>query len=148
MAHYAELGVDNIVKRVLYIDTIKCMTNGGIEKEEIGAAYLEEHHGGTWMKCSYNTHGGNHASGGTSLRANYPGIGWYYNSTHDIFHEPRPIDKNGDSCTSWTLNTTTGFYVPPITKPTQTEQNRADAKVYLWDESLYQSDNTKGWILT
>ena len=74
MAHYAELGIDNIVKRVLYIDTIKCMTNGGIEKEEIGAAYLETHHGGTWMKCSYNTHGGNHASGGTSLRANYPGI--------------------------------------------------------------------------
>ena len=37
MAHYAELGVDNVVKRVLFIDTIKCMTNGGIEKEEIGA---------------------------------------------------------------------------------------------------------------
>ena len=52
MAHYAELGVDNIVKRVLYIDTIKCMTNGGIEKEEIGRTYLETHHGGTWMKCS------------------------------------------------------------------------------------------------
>ena len=41
MAHYAELGVDNIVKRVLYIDTVKCMTNGGIEKEEIGREYLE-----------------------------------------------------------------------------------------------------------
>ena len=148
MAHYAELGIDNIVKRVLYIDTIKCMTNGGIEKEEIGAAYLEEHHGGTWMKCSYNTSRGNHLSGGTKLRANYPGIGWYYNSTHDIFHEPRPIDKDGDPCTSWTLNATTGMYDPPITKPTQTEQNRADAKVYLWDESVYQSDNTKGWILT
>ena len=51
MAHYAELGVDNIVKRVLYIDTVKCMTNGGIEKEEIGREYLETQHGGTWMKC-------------------------------------------------------------------------------------------------
>ena len=40
MAHYAELGVDNIVKRVLYIDTVKCMTNGGIEKEEIGREYF------------------------------------------------------------------------------------------------------------
>ena len=36
MAHYAELGVDNIVKRVLYITNKDCMTNGGIEKEEIG----------------------------------------------------------------------------------------------------------------
>ena len=55
MAHYAELGVDNVVKRVLFIETKDCMTNGGIEKEEIGRAHLEEHHGGTWMKCSYNT---------------------------------------------------------------------------------------------
>ena len=139
MAHYAELGVDNVVKRVLFIDNIKCMTNGGIEKEEIGSAYLETHHGGTWVKCSYNTRGGNHMSGGIKLRANYPGIGWYYNSTHDIFHEPRPIDKDGDSCGSWVLNNTTGKYDAPIAKPT-------DGADYKWDESLYISDNSKGWI--
>ena len=78
MAHYAELGVDNVVKRVLFIDTIKCMTNGGIEKEEIGSAYLETHHGGTWIKCSYNTMENKHLQGGTPLRANYPSVGWIY----------------------------------------------------------------------
>ena len=99
MAHYAELGVDNIVKRVLYIDTIKCMTNGGIEKEEIGREYLETQHGGTWMKCSFNTYGNVHNEGGTPFRANYPGVGDYYNSTHDIFYAPRPTDMNGQPCT-------------------------------------------------
>ena len=95
MLHYAELGVDNIVKRVLYIDTVKCMTNGGIEKEEIGREYLETQHGGTWMKCSFNTYGNVHNEGGTPFRANYPGVGDYYNSTNDIFYAPRPTDMNG-----------------------------------------------------
>ena len=149
MAHYAELGVDNIVKRVLYIDTVKCMTNGGIEKEEIGREYLETQHGGTWMKCSFNTYGNVHNEGGTPFRANYPGVGDYYNSTHDIFHAPRPTDKNGDSCTSWTLNTTTGLWTPPITKPTHINDPSVDEvpHYYEWDESAYQADNTKGWIL-
>ena len=149
MAHYAELGVDNIVKRVLYIDTIKCMTNGGIEKEEIGREYLETQHGGTWMKCSFNTYGNVHNEGGTPFRGNYPGPGDYYNSTNDIFHAPRPTDKDGDSCTSWTLNTTTGLWTPPITKPIH--ENDASVSVvpqyYYWDESIYQADNSKGWVL-
>ena len=149
MAHYAELGIDNIVKRVLYIDTIKCMTDGGIEKEEIGDAYLQENHGGTWVKCSQNTYANVHSEGRTPLRANFPGIGWYYDSTNDIFYPPRPTDKDGESCASWTLNTTTGVWTPPITEPTVTDdQKNAGTSTYVWDESLYQSDNTKGWILT
>jgi len=150
MAHFAELGVDNIVKRVLYIDTIKCMTNGGIEKEEIGALYLEEHHGGTWVKCSWNTSANVHLQGGTPFRANYPSIGWHYDSTNDIFYPPRPTDKDGDSCASWTLNATTGVWDPPITEPTHTNDASVDTTphYYVWDESLYQSDNSKGWILT
>ena len=69
MAHYAELGVDNIVKRVLHIANIDCMTEGGIEKEEIGRAHLEKHHGGTWMKCSNHTCDGVHLEGRTPFRA-------------------------------------------------------------------------------
>ena len=141
MAHYAELGVDNVVKRVLFIDNIKCMTNGGIEKEEIGAAYLETHHGGTWIKCSYNTMENNHLQGGTPFRANYPSKGWIYNSANDIFYPPREVDYKGKLMISWVLNTTTGNWTPPIPLPSD-----ADTVSYNWDESLYQSDNTKGWI--
>ena len=142
MAHYAELGVDNVVKRVLYIDTVKCMTNGGIEKEEIGREYLETHHGGTWMKCSYNTVAGVHFQGKTPFRANAPGEGWYYNSTHDIFHPPRPNDRNGDPCDSWTLNTTTGQWDAQLPDPV------AKWASHVWDETVYKADNTKGWVNT
>ena len=141
MAHYAELGVDNVVKRVLFIDTIKCMTNGGIEKEEIGSAYLETHHGGTWIKCSYNTMENNHLQGGTPLRANYPSVGWTYDSTNDIFYPPLDVYNKGKLMESWTLNTTTGTWTPPISLPSD-----ADTVGYNWDEALYQSDNTKGWV--
>tara|TARA_B100001996_G_C18557011_1_gene553128 strand:- start:9 stop:452 length:444 start_codon:yes stop_codon:yes gene_type:complete len=140
MAHYAELGVDNVVKRVLFIETKDCMTNGGIEKEEIGRAHLEEHHGGTWMKCSYNTKAGQHSNSGTPFRANYPGVGYKYNSTNDIFYPPCPNDKDGEPSASWTVNSTTGVWEPPVTKPT------ASGKEYIWDESAYKADNTKGWV--
>ena len=143
MAHYAQLGVDNIVTRVWTVNNIDCMTVGGIEKDEIGQAYLKEHHGDlTLVKCSYNTSKGVHVLGGTPFRANYPGVGWYYNSTHDIFHEPRPKDKNGNDCDSWTLNTKTGMYDPPISYP-----NAAALVYWTWDESVYNGDNTKGWVL-
>ena len=148
MAHYAELGVNDIVKRVLFITNKDCMTEGGIEKEEIGVAYLKEHHGHeTWKKCSFNTFGNVHNEGGTPFRANYPGIGWYYDSTNDIFHSSRPTDKDGDPCTSWTLNTTTGLWTSPLTKPTLTDEETTASKIYQWDESAYLADNTKGWFL-
>ena len=145
MAHYAQLGVDNIVTRVWTVNNIDCMTVGGIEKDEIGQAYLKEHHGDlTLVKCSYNTHQRVHSLGGTPFRANYPNVGYYYSSTHDIFYEPRPKDKDGESCTSWTLNTTTGMYDPPIPHP---KQNVSGIGTYhVWDESAYQADNSTGWI--
>ena len=148
MAHYAQLGVDNIVVKVWTLDNINSMTAGGIEKDEIGQAYLKEHHGDlTLIKCSYNTHQGVHVKGGTPLRANFPGPGSYYNSTHDIFHDPIPFDKDGDSCTSWTLNTTTGVYEPPISMPALTDAEKTAGKFYYWDESAYQADNSTGWFL-
>lgn len=145
MAHYAKLGLDNIVTAIVAIDTITCMTRDGVEKEEIGLQHLIKHHGhDLWKKCSYNTRSGEHINGGTPFRANYPGIGWYYNSQYDIFHPPKPEGKD-----SWTLNTTTGRWDPPISEPELTIDDPILIATthYHWDEDLYQSDNTKGWIL-
>ena len=148
MAHFAKLGIDNVVTAVVAMDTITTMTRGGIEKEEIGVAHLVEHHGHeNWKKCSYNTYGGVHKDGGTAFRANYPGIGWYYNSEHDIFHPARPTDRNEASCNSWTLNTTTGLWAAPLTQPNLTDDEISAGSYYIWDESDYQADNTTGWIL-
>ena len=68
MAHFAKLGVDNIVTDIVHVDTIDNMTSGGIEKEEIGIAHLTKHHGHeNWRQCSYNTLRGQHLDGKTPL---------------------------------------------------------------------------------
>ena len=157
MAHYAKLGLDNIVTAVLAVDTVDCMTRGGIEKEEIGLEHLIKHHGHeNWKKCSYNTRGGvhydaetNEPSGKPGFRANYPGIGWFYNSEYDIFHPPRPVDYNGIICASHTLNTTTGMWDTPVPLP-QPEFVLAEdgtKTYYRWDETVHQQDNSAGWVL-
>ena len=60
----------------------------------------------------------------------------------------RPTDRDGDTCNSWTLNTTTGKWQPPIEQPTTLTDEQLEAFIYYkWDESAYQADNTTGWIL-
>ena len=147
MAHFAKLGLDNIVTAVVAMDTIDCMTRGGIEKEEIGLAHLIKHHGHeNWKQCSYNSRGGVHygddgqPSGKTAFRANYPGIGWYYSSEHDIFHPAKPY-------ASYTLNTTTGMWEAPLPQPELTAEEMTAMSYYTWAEDAYQADNTTGWVL-
>ena len=148
MAHFAKLGIDNEVIEIVYMETILTMTNGGLEDENIGIAYLKKHHGHeSWKKCSYNTQAGAHLNGGTAYRGNYPKLGLFYNSTLDKFVEPRPLDNNGEPCNSWVLNTNTALYDAPISKPTLTAEDNGACKSWVWDESLYQSDNSKGWLL-
>lgn len=142
MAAYAQLGLDNVVLSVIYMDTIQCMTRGGIEKEEIGLEHLQKHHGHlTWKKCSYNTRGGVHYDPETkepstdqskSYRKNYAGIGFTYDSVIDGFIPPKPFP-------SWILNTTTCLWEPPISYPT-------DGGLYIWNEDQYQTTND-GWEL-
>ena len=154
MAHFAKIGIDNIVTNVVCFDDAYTSTEGGIEKESLGLAWLQEQFGHeTWIQCSYYTKANTHMNGGTPLRANYPDVGWYYDSTNDIFHPPRPADIDGDAMNSWILNTTTGVWEPPVAKPSNepTEEERLAASgndlMWLWDESAYQADNTKGWVL-
>ena len=93
---------------------------------------------GTWVQTSYNTYGNVHygqdgnADGGVALRGNYAGIGYTYDSTNDVFYVPKPY-------ASWTLNTSTWYWEAPISLPD-------DGKDYIWDEDVYQADNSKGWV--
>ena len=150
MAYFARLGIDNVVLRVDSVNNRDTMTPDGIENDNIALEKLRQVHGnaGVWVKCSYNTVGGVHRLGGTPLRANFPGgqynpeDPWYYNSEHDIFHKKKP-----ENCDSWTLNTTTGYWDPPIPSPEITREDVENSRAYIWNEELYHSDNTKGWVL-
>ena len=127
MAHFAKLGLSNVVETVVFVENKDTTTDGGVEQESVGVAKLASETGHSdWKKCSFNTRANVHQLGGTAFRANYTSVGWTYDSTNDIFTEPRPTDKDGDSCTSWTLNTTTGKYYPPSAAPSYQ---------HVWDQS-------------
>ena len=127
MAHYAKV-LDGKVINVI------------VAEADFFKTFIDET-AGTWIQTSYNTRGGVHyepnsntASSDQSkaLRKNYAGLGFIYDKDKDAFYEPQPY-------ASWTLNSTTCYWEPPVTYP-------SDGKSYVWDESAYQADNTKGWI--
>ncbi len=111
MAHFAELNQENIVIRVLVVSNKDTSDANGIEKEYIGAAYLERLLGGVWKQTSYN---GN-------IRKNYAGIGFTYREDIDAFVPPQPYP-------SWLLNEETAQWYPPIPRPNH-------GNMYMWDES-------------
>lgn len=84
MAHFAEIE-NNIVTRVLVIPN---------EQEHRGQDFLanELELGGTWLQTSYNA----------TIRKNYAGIGYSYDSVRDAFIPPKCHDEatlNEDTCT-------------------------------------------------
>ena len=131
MAHYAEIDENNIVLRVLVVndeDTIDPET--GEESESVGIAFCKEQWGGNWVQTSYNN----------NIRKRYAAIGYSYNTDLDAFVPPKPYE-------SWVLNSETAEWESPIgPSPERTEEDRKTDSRYEWDESLYQSDNTQGWV--
>ena len=111
MAHWAEIDENNLVTRVLV---------GNNNDSNEGYDWLIENLGGTWVKTSYNTHGGVHNGGGTPLRKNYAGIGYTYDADRDAFIPPQPF-------ASWVLNEDTCLWEAPVEYP-------SDGKAYIWDE--------------
>lgn len=117
VAHWAEINSDNIVIRVLV---------GSNDEPDEGYKWLIDNLGGTWIKTSYNTRGGEHINGGEPLRKNYAGPGFKYDVTRDAFIPPKPFD-------SWLLNENTCLWEAPVAYPN-------DGAIYRWDE------DTLKWI--
>ena len=116
MAHFAKLGVGNIV------ETVHVVSNDVATTEQAGMDFLNNLYNtrDVWKQTSYNTSGGVHKLGGTSFRKNYAGKGWKYDQTRDAFIEPKPF-------VSWTLNETTCIWEAPVAKPD-------DGQIYIWNE--------------
>ena len=153
MAHYARLGINNVVIQVDSIDNNKIINEGGIEKDALAFEHLFNEFGaGIWVKCSYNTHDGVHLYNEKPFRANYPGgvydedNPWYYDADNDLFCKARPKDKNGLPCASWTLNKISGIWEPPITKPEIPRDELCDGKEFIWKERLQITDATIGGV--
>ena len=110
MAHFAKIDENNIVTQVVVVDNKDTSDAEGVEKEYIGAAFLERALGGTWKQTSYNRH----------FRKNYAGIGYSFDSVRDAFIPPKPYN-------SWILDETTCLWEAPVAMP-------VDGQLYIWDE--------------
>jgi hypothetical protein len=109
MSHFAELDANNVVLRVVVVDNKDTADANGVEKEHIGAAYLEKLLGGTWKQTSYSG----------KIRKNYAGVGYTYRADIDAFVPPKPYP-------SWVLDESAQWQAP-VPMPD-------DGEMYLWDE--------------
>ena len=117
MAHFAKIGLNNIVTDVLVVANRDTMNSQGNEQESIGIEFLKTLTGHeTWIQTSYN---GN-------IRKNYASIGYTYDSQRDAFIPPKPFE-------SWVLNETTCQWNAPTPRPN-------DDKKYVWNESTTSWD--------
>jgi len=118
MAHFAKLGIGNIVL------TVEVVSNDIATTEQAGIDFLNNLYNtrDVWKQTSYNN----------NIRKNFAGIGYSYKQDLDAFIAPQPYN-------SWTLNESTCLWEAPITYPT-------DGKNYKWNETNYQADNTTGWV--
>ena len=119
MAHYAYLDENSIVTQVIV----------GKDEGEDGVDW-EAYYGA--VRTSYNTHGGQHANGGTPFRYNYAGIGYTFSDAPEwaaqegAFIPPQPF-------ASWVLNPDTALWDAPVPMP-------AEAGPWSWDEA------TTSWV--
>ena len=117
MAHFAEIGLNNTVLRVIVVHNNELLDENRRESEAKGAEFCRNLFGGTWLQTSYN---GN-------MRKNYAGIGFTYDAQRDAFIPPQPFP-------SWVLVEDTCQWTAPVAMP-------IDGKMYSWDEA------TTSWAL-
>ena len=122
MAHFCQLDENNVVTQVIVVDNKDCADATGVEKESIGIAFCERLLGGTWKQTSYNG----------SIRKNYAGLGYTYNTDIDAFVPPKPF-------ASWLLNETTAQWDAPVAMPADAGTGEPP-KMYSWDEA------TTSWV--
>jgi hypothetical protein len=108
MAHFAKLGVGNIVEQVVVV------SNDIATTEQAGVDFLNNLYKtrDVWKQTSYNN----------NIRKNYAGIGFKYDQTRDAFIAPKPFN-------SWILNETTCQWEAPVAKPD-------DDQDYKWNETI------------
>jgi hypothetical protein len=112
MAHFAEIGLNNTVLRVVVVHNNELLDESGVEQESKGQEFCRNLFGGTWLQTSYN---GN-------FRKNYAGEGFTYDSIRDAFIPPKPYN-------SWILDEETCTWMAPILYP-QT------GAMYTWNEEI------------
>ena len=107
MAHFAKLGVGNLIEQVIVV------SNDIATTEQAGVDFINNLYNtrDVWKQTSYN---GN-------IRKNFASIGYSYDQTRDAFIPPKIFN-------SWILNETTCLWEAPVAKPD-------NENIYIWNET-------------
>ena len=106
MAHFAEIGEDGIVRRVLAVPDAQDHRGAAFLRDDLGL-------GGTWVQTSYTAR----------IRRRFAAPGMRYDTARDAFVMPRPWP-------SWTLDAA-GDWQPPVVRP-DGEAWRWDEGAQVW----------------
>ena len=108
MAHFAKLGVGNIIEKV------EVVSNNIATTEQAGVEFLQNlyKNRAVWKQTSRSA----------SFRGIFAHIGGRYDEDHDKFVPPQPY-------LSWVFKTTAWVWLPPVAEPAD-----ADTVDYRWDE--------------
>jgi hypothetical protein len=111
MAHYAKIGIGNIVTKV-HVLSNEVLMKDGVENAQQGIEFLQNLYNNKdlYIQTSYS---------GT-FRKNYAGVGYKYDQARDAFIPPQPYP-------SWLLDDDTCQWNAPTAYPD-------DGKKYEWDE--------------
>ena len=106
MAHFAKLGLGNIVEQVIVVSNDIAIT------EQAGSDFINKLYNtrDVWKQTSYNN----------NIRKNFASIGFQYDQQRDAFIAPKPFN-------SWILNEDTCIWEAPVAYPT-------DGEKYSWNE--------------
>ena len=135
MAHFAKIGVGNIVETVIVIDNDIAVT------EQAGIDFIKTLYPkdpSVWKQCSFNTHGGKYYKPGSqselhedqskAFRKNMAAIDGTYDPKRDAFIPVKPYP-------SWVLVEETCLWESPI------GDRPDDGGIYDWNEDTKQWDN-------
>ena len=118
MATFAQINGSNIVTNVIVV------ADSDAANEAAGITFCKALLGAdtNWVQAFDD---------GTRFR--YPAIGMVYDSTNNVFYEQQPYP-------SWTLNTSTWVYDPPVAKPDDDGPDGVEAELtefvtYDWEEA-------------
>ena len=126
MAHFAKLGIGNIVERV------EVVSNDIATTEQAGVDFLNNLYKtrDVWKQTSYNA----------TIRKNYAGIGYKYDQARDAFIAPKPFN-------SWVLNEETCRWEAPVDIPETYTKNLTDEEGNPIQDKYYWNENKVNWEL-
>lgn len=142
MAHFAQLDENNAVIQVVVVSNNNIVDENGIEQEVIGIGFVKSLYGydTVWKQASYNG----------KFRGAYPSSGFsiYMENVATLGVASTDVFMRGKPYNSWVVDPIEPIWVSPLGEaPGLTTTQSTDGYFYRWDEDVYQSDNTAGWVL-